>query len=206
MKIELKADIKQLTKKLNKVQRKQIPFATAQAINEVAFKARKALMAQSKKKLDRPTPFTVKGFQVVKAKKTSLTAIVYVDSKRAKYMEFQIEGGIRTPNNMSIPIPIEKNMRLNKYGNMPRKKIKTLLAKPKIFSGKPRGEGKNANAAAGIWQRTNKNNKLKMLVSYEKFATYKPRFPFYKIVTKVVESTFEDTFKKHLSKAILTSR
>jgi len=206
MKIELKADIKQLTKKLNKVQRKQIPFATAQAINEVAFKARKALMAQSKKKLDRPTPFTVKGFQVVKAKKTSLTAIVYVDSKRAKYMQFQIEGGIRTPNKRAIPVPVQKNVALNKYGNMPRKKINTLLNNVKIFSGKPKGQGRNANAPAGIWKRTNKNNKLKLLVSYEPFVKYEARFPFYKIVTKVVESTFEDTFKKHLAKAILTSR
>lgn len=206
MKIDVRSNIKQVTKGLNKVQKKQIPFATSKTINDVAFQARKALMAQSKKKLDRPTPFTVKGFQVVKSKKTSLTATVFIEPKRAKYMSFQVEGGVRTPNNIAIPIPIEKNMRLNKYGNMPRKKIKTLLGKPNTFSGKPRGEGKNSDAAAGIWQRTNKNHKLKMLVSYEKFATYKPRFPFYKIVTGVVEKNFNKTFEKNLAMALATAK
>lgn len=205
MKIDVRSNIKQVTKGLNKVQKKEIPYATSEAINNVAFQARKALMAQSKKKLDRPTPFTVKGFQVVKSKKNFLEATVFIEPKRAKYMSFQVEGGVRLPKNRTIPVPVQKNVVMNDFGNMKRR-VNTVLNLKSTFSGKPRGEGKNANLGAGIWQRTNKNKKLKMLVSYENLVSYKPRFPFYKIVTGVVEKNFKKTFEKELAHALATSR
>ena len=43
MNINIKADIKPLNKRLTSVQKKQIPFATANAINQTAFQTRKQL-------------------------------------------------------------------------------------------------------------------------------------------------------------------
>jgi hypothetical protein len=205
MRISIKTNVKQVTKDLNKIQKKQIPFATMLALNDVAFGSRKELQKQSHKKLDRPTPFTVKGFQVVKAKKRELTSIVYVDSKRYDYMKHQIDGGIRFPKNRAIPVPT-RNLRVNKYGNMPRRKIETLLAKKNTFSGTPRGGGKNANATPGVWQRTNKNYKLKQLVSYVQYAKYTPRFNFEKIVKGYVGNTFNKHMEKRLNAALATAR
>ena len=53
--------------------------------------------------------FTQKGFRVDKAKKTELTAVVYVDKKREDYMELQVDGGTRRPKRASIVVPSNKN-------------------------------------------------------------------------------------------------
>ena len=66
MQIKIKDNIKQFTKGLSKVQQKQIPFATAQAINGTLFGLKKEMAKQTVKKLDRPTPFTQKGFFIEK--------------------------------------------------------------------------------------------------------------------------------------------
>jgi len=205
MKIDVRSNIKEVTKDLNRIQKKQIPFATMLALNDVAFGSRKELNKQAIKKFDRPTPFTLKGFQVRKAKKTHLESVVFIEEKRLKYMNFQIDGGIRTPDKRALVIPTN-NLRLNKYGNMPRRKIDTLLNMKNTFSGTPRGGGKNANAGPGIWQRTNKNHKLKKLVSYEKYAKYTPRFNFERIVKSYVSNTFNRHLEKRLSVALATAR
>jgi hypothetical protein len=74
------------------------------------------------KKLDRPTPFTIKGVKWQGAKKADfklgkLHSRVYVMDKQAQYLHLQIEGGTRTPNGTAIPVPT-RNLKLNKYGNM----------------------------------------------------------------------------------------
>ena len=56
--IDVRADIKGAVKYLNRVQRKQVPFATALALTRTAQDVAKAETAQISKKLDRPTPFT----------------------------------------------------------------------------------------------------------------------------------------------------
>jgi len=66
----VKGDMKPIIKHLDKTQKKQIPFAAAQAINNTLFDIMKAEKAQLPKKLDRPTPFTMKAFKINKAKKT----------------------------------------------------------------------------------------------------------------------------------------
>ena len=197
MKIELKADIKQLTKKLNKVQRQQIPFAASNTLNDLAFMARTELRKQAKKKFDNPIDFTLNGFQVVKAKKTNLISVVFIESKRYEYMKLEVEGGVRMPKQRALVIPTSK-MPLNKYGNMKRKQIKTLLGKRNVFSGK-------VNGKPGIWQN-NDNRTVTRLASYKPSAPYKPLFHFEKIVKGIVNSKFRNTFEKNLKHAIKTKR
>ena len=68
----VKGDMKPIIKHLNKTQKKQIPFAAAQAINTTLFEVMRAEKAQMPKKLDRPMPKTIKAIRVRKAKKTEL--------------------------------------------------------------------------------------------------------------------------------------
>ena len=107
MHVNVTADIKDLIKKLDKVQKRQLPFALSNALNTVAFDARKTVMESLDIYLARPTPFTKKGVQVQKSNKKNLTAYVgfrgdgFMDSKGggnvAKYMRYQVEGGTRLP-------------------------------------------------------------------------------------------------------------
>ncbi len=81
MRINIKSNIKEVTKGLSSIQKKQIPFATMLALNDTAFALHKTYKKQTTQKFDYPTPFTQKAFRVDKAKKTNLTAVIKVDKK-----------------------------------------------------------------------------------------------------------------------------
>ena len=113
MKIDIKTNIKEVTKDLTVTQKKQIPFATANAINTTLFQLRKEMGKQTVKKLDNPTPFTQKGFMVTKASKLKLFGELFIKEAVAKYLNFQIEGGVRS-NSKKFAIPT-RNAKLNQY-------------------------------------------------------------------------------------------
>ena len=216
MRISVVANTKQLTKHLNRVQRKQIPFATSKALNDVAFDARSYLQKSLPRRLDRPTKGIISSVQVQKSKKKNLTAIVGFaglgfkstnwSESPAKIMRRHIKGGTRSPEGKAIPVPIVNNLKLNKFGNMPRTKIKTLLAKPdKYFSGQPKGRD------AGIYERTKrtkrKPGKLKMLISWEPRTQYQGgRFPLQKIVELAVKKKYRMRFDAALNNALRSAR
>ena len=207
--LSVQSDTKQLTAYLNRVQRKQIPFAAAKALTQTAFDVRLALQKALPRHLDRPTKGITNSVQVVKAKKDNLTARVgfaglgfgktrWKDSP-AKIMRYHIKGGTRFPNKKAIAVPVQQ--KTNKYGNLPRNKISKLLAdKAKYFSGTPKGMSN-----AGIYQRQKK--KLKMLVAWEPKANYKGgRFPFKSIVKLGVSNNYRKRFVKALQDALKTAR
>ena len=218
MYMSVKADTKRLTRYLT-FQRKQIPFATSKALNDVAFDCRSFIQKRLPRKLDRPTKGIISSVQVEKSKKKNLVATVgfaglgFRDSKwkesPAKIMRRHIQGGTRrhTPQGgtaLGIPVPIVRNIKLNKFGNLARTKIKTLLGKPdRYFSGKPKGRD------AGVYERINKKNNrsLKMLVNYEKSTQYQGgRFPLRKIVELTIRNKYHKRFEAALKYALRTKR
>jgi len=220
MHISVKTDVKELTKSLNRIQRKQIPFATSKALNTVAFDVRKMLQDGLDIHLDRPTPYTKRGVQVEKSTKKKLVAEVGFRSKsfgkgqgsttQASYMKRQIEGGTRKARSKAIPVPVPKNLKTNKYGSIVRGKIQKLLAdKDKYFSGVPKG----ISDAPGIWQRMPANSKrkkpggkIRMVIAWEPKADYSKRFPFKRIVETTVRTNFRKRFDFELREALKTAR
>ena len=216
MQISVVANTKQLTKHLNRIQRKQIPFATSKALNDVAFDCRSFIQKSLPRRLDRPTKGIISSVQVEKSKKKNLVATVGFaglgfrstkwSESPAEIMRRHIKGGTRTPQGKAIPVPIARNLKLNKFGNMPRTKIKTLLAKPdKYFSGQPKGRD------AGIYERIKrtkrKPGKLKMLISWEPRTQYQGgRFPLRKIVELAVKKKYRKRFDAALNNALRTAR
>ncbi len=199
MELSVKVDTKGALAYLSRVQRKQIPYAIKSALDATAFDARKAVQVQLPRKLDRPTPATIKGVRVGKATKSRLVSSVYFVDHVAKYMKFQVGGGTRRPKRRALPVPFK--VARNRFGNMSRSKIKQLLASPKTFSGTVKG-------VSGIWQRTGgkRNPGLKLLIAWESSANYQARFPFNKIVKGVVRSKFPQNFKRSLRHALRTAR
>jgi len=188
----IKGDLKPIIKHLDKLQRKQIPFASANAINTTLFDIMKAEKAQLPKKLDRPKNYTIKAFKINKAKKTRLVGDIHVIPKKYEYLKYAIEGGTRTGN---VLVPT-KHAKLNKFGNIPGlkdgKKLKKNQYKAKI------------NNTYGVWERT--KTRTKLIILFTKTATYKKRFPFYKIADGVARKKFQRNFKKALSRAMRTAR
>ncbi|WP_338803590.1 hypothetical protein WDV76_16015 [Xenorhabdus griffiniae] len=142
------ANLNDLTNQLAKI-RKQIPFATAQALTQVAREIEKAQKVAFERKLESPTPFTVKAVRSKGAKKDDLTAKVFVLPTAASYLEPFEEGGVHKLNGSALLNP--KNIKLNKYGNLPRNKLNQLKGKDDTFIGELSTRyGDNVN---GVWQR-----------------------------------------------------
>lgn len=124
--------------------RKQIPFATAQAMTAVVRKIEDAQKVAMQRNLDNPTPFTVKSVKSRGARKSDLKAKVFVMNTAAAYLEpFEI-GGVHKLNGSALLNP--KDIKLNKYGNLPRNKMSALKSKENTFIG-------DIGGANGVWQR-----------------------------------------------------
>ncbi|AXS09648.1 hypothetical protein [Klebsiella pneumoniae] len=137
------ASLKDLSRQLKQLQ-KQIPFATAQAMTSVARDIVAAQKVALGRKLESPTPFTVNSVGSAGARKNNLRAKVFVRDVAAEYLEPFEFGGEHKLNSQALLNP--KNIKLNKYGNMPRNKLSQLKAKPNVFVGEVSG----VNA---VWQR-----------------------------------------------------
>jgi hypothetical protein len=196
MQINIDSDIKGMIKHLDNLQKKQIPFATAKALTMTAKDAQEATKKAMIKKLDRPTPFTLRGVAIERATKQSQAARVFIKDIQDEYLRWQIEGGTRKARNKALLIP--ENIKLNKYGNMPRKKVSTLRAKPNVFSGEVGG-------VSGIYQRY-KRKAPKLLVAYRREVTYGVKFPFYKVVAGSVRQRFAGNFRQAMKEAMATAK
>ena len=236
MQMSVLADTKQLTKHLNKIQRKQIPFATSKALNDVAFDARSFIQKSLPRRLDRPTKGIISSVQVQKSKKKNLVAIVGFaglgfkttkwSESPAEIMRRHIKGGTRSPKQLPhLRIPSDTKgggLKLNKFGNIAGKKgklQKMLGNKDQFFSGIPKGDYSMKDA--GIWERTPRNSKrstgtkakkwkatgkIVQRIAYEPSTRYKSIFPFIKIVDLAIKKNYRKRFDAALNKALSTAR
>mgnify|MGYP003110665948 FL=1 len=195
MKVDVKSNINEITKWTTNAQKKQIPFATSVAINNTLFDLKKEMAKQMDKKLDRPTPFTKRGFFINKAKKNLLVGVLLMKDIVANYMQFQIEGGTRTTGKQ-IPVPYKPNARLNKFGNIIGKRT-GLIKKSTQFIG-------NVSGTEGVYERT--KDGLKLIIGFERSVTYRPRFPFYVIAEKFSKAVFDKKFAKAFDRALRSAK
>ena len=199
MQIKVKDNSKQLAKKLTAIQKKQIPFATAQAINNTLFGLRKEMAKQTVKKLDRPVPFTQRGFLVTKAKKTNLVGILRIRPEVESYLKFQIDGGVRKPSSKKIPVPITKNKRLNKYGNIAGKRSGLVKGSKEFIA--------TIGGATGVWKENRKGQPPTLLIKFHDSVKYsKKPFDFYKIGRGYINGTYDRQLTKALAKALRTAK
>lgn len=137
------AGIKELSAQLQSL-KKQIPFATAQALTSVARQIAAAEKTAFQRKLENPTPFTVNSVGSAGARRDKLSAKVFVRDIAAGYLEPFEFGGQHKLNGQALLNP--KDIKLNKYGNLPRKKLSQLKANPNVFIG-------DVDGVNGVWQR-----------------------------------------------------
>lgn len=206
--ISVKADVAEVTRYLSKVERKQLPFATALALTRTAQDAQKAVKAQLPRKLDRPKPFTISGVAVLRADKLALVSTVYFKPTTAEYLKYVLEGGTKRGRGRGVIVPYKKNMKLNVYGGIKNKRKKAALWR----AGK--GTTKTEFVATikgihGIWRRTGgkRNPGVKLMAWFEPTVTYeRNKFPFHKMVEGVARARFKRNFDSALNVALATGR
>jgi len=195
MDVSIKVDTKSVTKFLNNIADKQLAYASMNALNNTAFKVKDAEVAALSKHLDRPTPFTQRSYEVVKANKARLTATIQARAIQAGYLKLQVFGGSRSAKGKAIVIPAE--VKRNSYGNMTKGAVKSLLASKTAFSGKVGGVG-------GIFKRRGrgKNQTIDLMVLYKPGASYSKRLPFFEVGQSEAAKILPGEFTKALAAAI----
>ena len=219
MNIDIQTNIKEVTKHLNVIQKKQIPFAASVAMNKVIFGMQKAEKNKVSRVFDNPTNFTKTGFVVIKSRKDNLVAELYIQNEgnkdRARYMQHEIDGGTRHPYKTTIVITRKSNYtgRTTQAGNLSKATInKFKNNRAKYFFGRPTGM---PQASEGIWERygressgSAKGEKIRQVALFTKFAKYKPLFPFYETANQVVmgRGGFKRQFEKAMRMALRSAR
>jgi len=193
--ISLASDIKQAIKKLDSLQRKQVPYAAKNALNDIAFKAKKAEQNAQRRYLDRPVKFTQSGFWIDKATTKKLTVTITIPQNRWKYIRHQVEGGASTRANGFHAIPLDPSIQ-NKYGGV-RSKTRTLLKRKGHFVAK-------SGSTDILFKRQGKQ--VTPLLAFKKTTMQTKKYPVWKAATRVVESKFKHSFDKALAYALRTAR
>jgi hypothetical protein len=197
-KISCETDIRAAQRMLKRVGERNIPMALAQSLTGTAKHLQKVQKRSLRKHLDRPTPFTEKGFGLNMArwkdfKRGTMFARVFVFPIQSRYLEYQVYGGTRNPNKRANVVP-GAQVRLNKFGNLPRSFVKTQLAKPNTYVGK-------VNGVSGIWQRF-KSGRQKLLVLFTGSTQYQKRYPFFRISERIVARELPKQLNKAVRRAL----
>lgn len=213
------ANLTDLSNQLRTI-RKQIPFATAQALTSTVRKIENAQKVALQRNLESPTPFTVKSIKSRGAHKSDLRAKVFVMNIAAEYLTPFEEGGVHKLNGSALLNP--KNIKLNKYGNLPRNKLSSLKAKDNTFIG-------DVGGANGVWQRkkvkkgkkgrkriqrspngTRKDRKKqpmpKLLIQFGDALPVKPVLGYQNRAMKMAQALLPQEIKRAIAEAMRTAR
>ena len=188
----VETNVRQFTAGVRDIDRNQIPFAVALALTKTAQGGQTFTKREMERRLDKPTRFTLSGVAIKRATKRDLVSEVFFRQIQAAYMSWQADGGVRYPSRRAIPVPV--GVRLNKFGNMPRRKLEQLRGRRDVFSGTVRG-------VPGLWQRMARGQ-VKLLVAYEPQARYRPRFPMERLLDGYVSRSFDDQLAAAFAAAV----
>lgn len=188
--------------------RKKMMYAESEALNQTANIAARAQRAQAEKVFDRPTPFLLNGifrpggrlgFVGVFSRWNTLRAELIPGGPRGQFgipgrrindvVRLQAKGGTRTPQKRALPVPTLK-MRKNKFGNLSRSAIRTLLGKPDHIQ-----LGLKDGVQPGIYRRY-RDGRLVMLVAWEPVTRYRSIYPYQRIADGVFSNNFTREFTK----------
>ncbi|MDN7871280.1 hypothetical protein QZM26_17880 [Burkholderia multivorans] len=203
--ISVRSNVRDIERGLNDLVRKQLPFATAQAINATAERVRIAQRENMKEVLDEPTPFTLNSVAIKKATKANPVAVVYVKPVAAAYLLPYEIGGKNKLNSKALLKPI--GAKVNQYGNLPRNLVRRMAAKPNAFVGKVKTKN---GVVDGVWLRTKKTRGkqagLKLMVKFADAHDVRQRLNYRGVAKRVVSATFPAELDRAMAKALATAR
>lgn len=144
--IRIDVDIAGLLAGLSDLEKRQLPFATMTALNLTVEELQAAIRHEMRDSFDRPTPYTLRGVRVQRATKAALYAEVALQdtgkhpSRPTRYLRPEIEGGPRGMKGYEkllgrrYTVP-GKELRLDRYGNIPGGQIVRLLSDAGLLRG-----------------------------------------------------------------------
>lgn len=218
--LSVRSNIKDLERDLGRFMRDQIPFASAQALNEVALAVQDAEKRNMVAKLDRPTPFTVNSVRVRRANKAMPEALVVLQDIAAAYLEpFEFKGKHKLPGSGRTWLN-PKDIQLNSYGNIPKSKLAALRARSDVFVGVVKT--RDGKMVSGVWQRpasnaaqgkgkprgrgANKTGHLKLLIRFGDAIEVRTHLGWVDVAQRIVAARFDKALSRALGRAVASAR
>ena len=217
--ISLRSNIKEISKQLSGiVASKQLQFAAALALTEVAKEVKADESDNIGKTFARPKSFTKNAVGMRGARKDDLTALVFVKPIAARYLQPYEEGGNHVLPGRALLNP--KDIKLNANGQLPRAVLARLKARPDIFIGPVKTKAGMVN---GVWQRIpvaktgaqlrrraaagiNAAAHLKLLIRFGDALPVNKRLNYRSRAAALVASRFNAAFERNIAKALATAK
>lgn len=223
LEINVSADVKALQKQLLGLANRQIPFAASQALTAVARKVQAAETDRIGERLKNPSPFTRKSVGMRGARKSDLEALVFIKDRAAKYLDPFESGGRHVLPGRTLLNP--KKVKLNMYGQLPRKMLAGLKARPDVFIGPVKTRNGVVN---GVWQRptdtkrvtllnskgrrlnnlyqTSGNKGLRLLIRFGDALPVNVRLDYHKLASEIIREGFDREMRVALASALASAR
>lgn len=200
--LDIRSNIRDLQRDLSDAGRKQVPFATALAINETLAVVERATGPLLRARLDKPTPFTERGVYRRSARKARLAGEVGFKRVQAAYLSTLEEGGTLNKRGQRLP----QKARVNQYGNLPKGYIGKLLANPNVFSGRPKGRTGGIYKRLGATAEKKAGFKLYLEVAWGERSTWRPQLGWQDMARRRAIETLPQAWARSFAKAMGTAR
>ncbi len=189
MNLIIKANTKEINRKLQGALKVKIPGATMRAINRTGYTTRNDLKGSLPRYIDRPTPFTMRMFFFRRAKLRQLTGYIGVQRIQQEYMWYQIMGGVNTKAKV-VP---GRTWRLNSYGNLARNATKGANVYESDWHGK-----------RAYWKRRGGkgNRSLEMIGFVSHSRSYRRRYPYYQLAQASVRKHLPNKIRSEVNKIL----
>jgi hypothetical protein len=207
MSITIKVDVSEVQRAFAQAQ-KQIPFAVATAVNNVAFSLMAAERAGIAATFRNPRPFTARSVFVDRATKSNPVATVRVGDLQAKYLSPFETGGVHNLPGANLTIATPVNAKPDGYGQFRKGQIARIAAMPNVFFGTVHG-------ISGFWQRPGpvsahkkrkgvreNPRKLKLLIAFDPNRPVNKHIDFEKRAIALVERALPSAISAAISKTL----
>ena len=207
MELNVKANYLELERRLDNFQRKQLPFAFANTLNDTAFAMRKQIVGKTFDRAFavRDKRFAGQSFRVKKAKKRDLHASLYQVKIRGLYrgnLNLHAEGGIKKPRSGHLAVPSWQIKDRRRGRGVPDAwRARKVVNKSRTFvTTMPSG-------AFGIWQREGKARlPIKRLYTFETAVKIDKNFMFFEDGSVIFRRDLGRNFNKQFDRAIKTAK
>jgi len=201
MKIDLSSNYRQLALRLSTMQKKQLPFAFAQTLNDTAFKVRKQIVERTyPRSFDvRDRRFATQTFRVKKATKRILTAVVFDRLDRAN-LKLHAEGGTKRAKRGSIAVP-SRYVKDRRGARGVRRNLR-----PREVVDSPKGYISRGKDRAIFQAYGPGGSKKRLLYSLKPSVRIAKVFPFYEDASRTVQRNLQRSFSINFRKALQTAR
>lgn len=201
MDIKLSGNYRELEKRLNKIQRKQLPFAFSKTLNDTAKKVRKQIVERTyPRSFDvRDKRFANATFSIKFSNKRNLVAVVFDRLDRAN-LKLHAKGGTKRAKSGNIAVP-SRYVKERRSGRGVRKSLR-----PRTVVDTPKGYIQRGPRKAIYQSYGRKGANKRLLYSLKSFANIRKTFPFYKDANRTVERHLQRSFNVHLREALRSRR